>query len=88
MEELKVCTAYKINGSETTFFPSDVSQLAKAECVYETVPGWEQDLTKMTSYEDLPTNTRNYVAIIEDIVKKPVSIVGVGPKRSQALFSK
>lgn len=88
LKELKVCRAYKINGSETTFFPSDVAQLEKAECVYETTAGWDMDLSAVKSFDDLPRGARDYVALVEDIIKVPVSIVGVGPKRSQTIFRK
>ena len=86
MGELKVCRAYKLNGKETTFFPSDASELSSVECIYETLPGWNEDLSAVTKYEDLPENTKNYIAAIEDIVKVPITIIGVGPKRSQAIF--
>lgn len=86
MKELKICKAYKLNGEVTDFFPSDADELASVECIYDTVPGWDEDLSEVTSYEDLPVNTRNYIACIEEIVKVPVTCVGVGPKRSQAIF--
>lgn len=86
--ELKVCRAYRIDGAETTFFPSDVAQLQKAECIYETAAGWDQDLSDMTDFDQLPKSVRDYVALIEDIINVPISIVGVGPKRSQAIFRK
>jgi len=88
LKELKVCRAYRINGSETTFFPSDVAQLEKAECVYETITGWDEDLSEVKVYDDLPQGVRDYVALVEDIIKVPVTIVGVGPKRSQTIFRK
>ncbi len=86
IDELKICKAYSINGTETTFFPSDTVELSAVQCIYETVPGWDQDLSKITRFEDLPENTQNYVRLIEDIVKVPVSCVGVGPKRSQVIY--
>ena len=86
IKELKVCKAYRVNGTETIFFPSDAVELSSAECIYETVPGWDEDLSGVTNFEDLPENTRKYIALIEDIVKVPISIVGVGPRRSQAIF--
>jgi adenylosuccinate synthase len=88
LEELKVCRAYKIDGTETTFFPSDAVQLTKAECIYETIAGWDEDLSTITDFKDLPSSVHNYIALAEDIVKVPISIVGVGPKRSQAIFRK
>ncbi len=88
LKELKVCRAYKINGGETTFFPSDAAQLEKAECVYETTAGWDEDLSEMKSFDDLPRGVHDYVALVEKIIKVPVSIIGVGPKRSQTIFRK
>ncbi len=86
IDELKVCKAYSVNGTETTFFPSDTVELSAAQCIYETVPGWDRDLSKITRFEDLPANTQNYVRFIEEVVKVPVSCVGVGPKRSQVIY--
>ncbi len=84
-DELKICKAYKVNGEETTFFPSDAVELSSVECIYETMPGWSEDLRGVTAYDQLPENAKNYIAAIEKIVKIPVTMVGVGPKRSQAI---
>lgn len=86
LKELKIARAYKIDGAECTFFPSDIKELEKAECVYEVAPGWDEDLSEIRKYEDLPQNTRDYVAMVEKYTNAPVSCVGVGPKRSQAIF--
>jgi adenylosuccinate synthase len=86
MKELKVCKAYKIDGVETTFFPSDAGKLAAVECVYETLPGWDEDLTEMTTYDQFPENVKKYIDFVESVAGVPVTILGVGPKRSQAIF--
>ncbi len=86
MKQLNICKAYRIKGQETTFFPGDADDLANAECVYEMLPGWDEDLSEIQNYDDLPENTKKYIATVEKIVGVPVSIVGVGPKRSQAIF--
>ena len=86
MGDLKICRAYRLGDREVTFFPSDVKDLSSVECIYETASGWDEDLSGVTSYEDLPKNTRDYIQMIENIVKVRISIVGVGPKRSQAIF--
>ena len=65
---------------------SNNARKAAAECVYDTVPGWEEDLRGITDFNDLPTNAQNYVALIEKLTGKPVTIIGVGPKRSQTIF--
>ncbi|MCE5187529.1 MAG: adenylosuccinate synthase [Planctomycetaceae bacterium] len=88
MKEVKICKAYHIEGRQTTFFPGTAEDLEKAECVYETLPGWSEDLSAATRYEDLPANTRNYIAAVEKFVGCPITIVGVGPQRSQAIFRK
>jgi adenylosuccinate synthase len=86
LKELKICRAYKINGRETTFFPANEARLSLAEPLYETMPGWSEDLTEAKSFEDLPPNAQNYVRRIEEYIGKPITFVGVGPKRSQTIF--
>ena len=86
LKEIKVCSAYRINGTETTFFPANASKLSQVQCIYESVPGWEEDLTDIGSFDELPLNAKNYVMLIEKLTKKPITMVGVGPKRSQTIF--
>lgn len=88
IKELKVCRAYKIDGVETTFFPSDAEKLASVECVYETLPGWDEDLSEMRTYEEFPENVKRYIDFVESIAGVPITILGVGPKRSQSIFRK
>lgn len=88
MDELHICKAYQVNGKETTFFPGDAADVEAAECVYETLPGWHEDLSGISDYDALPENTKNYIAAVEKIVGVPVTILGVGPKRSQTIFRK
>ncbi|HEC02084.1 MAG TPA: adenylosuccinate synthase [Phycisphaerales bacterium] len=86
LKELKVCRAYEIDGRETDFFPANVDRLAKARPVYETMPGWEEDLTEVSEFQGLPANARDYVRRVEEHVGAPITAVGVGPKRSQTIF--
>jgi adenylosuccinate synthase len=86
LKELKVCKAYKIGSTDSVFFPANVKKLAQAEPVYETVPGWQEDITGISSFDDLPQNAKDYVKAVEECTKTPVTIVGVGPKRSQTIF--
>lgn len=86
LKELNICKAYRINGKETTFFPGNAADVEAAECVYDTLPGWDEDLSGVQTYDALPENTKKYIAAVEKIVGVPVTIVGVGPKRSQAIF--
>jgi adenylosuccinate synthase len=86
LKEIKICRAYKINGKQTTFFPANAARLSQAECVYETVPGWDDDLTKINSFDKLPSNAKNYIKLVEKLTNRPITIIGVGPKRSQTIF--
>ena len=86
LKELKICRAYKINGKKTTFFPTDAVKLSQAQCVYETVPGWDENITEVKDFYDLPANAQNYVILIEEMVKRPITIIGIGPKRKQTIF--
>ncbi|MHC4259376.1 MAG: adenylosuccinate synthase [Planctomycetota bacterium] len=85
LKELKLCNAYEIDGKKTTFFPANTARLARAKCVYETVPGWDEDITEVASFHDLPSNAQDYVLLVEELIGKPVTIVAVGPKRSQTI---
>ena len=86
LKELKICRAYEINGQETDFFPANEDRLTQAKAVYETAPGWEEDLTEVSNFQDLPANARDYVCRIEEQIGAPITAVGVGPKRSQTIF--
>ena len=86
LKELKVCRAYRIDGKETSFFSANIERLAKAECIYETLPGWDEQIDTVSNFDDLPANARRYVELVEKLIDRPISIIGVGPKRSQTIF--
>ncbi len=85
-DEIKLCRAYRIDGTETLDFPADLKKLAKAEPVYETFSGWQEDITGCTEYEDLPENAKRYISFIEDYLGVPAAFISVGPKRSQTII--
>jgi adenylosuccinate synthase len=86
LEEVKICRAYKIDGKETTFFASNTARLSRVECVYQVMPGWKEEISKAKDFHELPLNAQNYVMLIEELTGKPVTIVGVGPERTQTMF--
>ena len=86
MEEIKVCTAYKIDGEETRDFPAAIDSLNKAEPVVKSFPGWKEPVTGCRSYEDLPAAAREYIEFIEEYVQTPVEIVSVGPNRRETIL--
>ena len=87
LDEIKVCTAYKINGVETTQFPSDIDSLEKVEPVYVTLPGWQEDIVGINQFEELPAPARTYLQFIADQVGVGISMVSTGPKRSETITS-
>ncbi|HLA63788.1 MAG TPA: adenylosuccinate synthase [Rhodothermales bacterium] len=83
--ELKVCTRYRLHGKETDRFPADLGELEHVEPIYESLPGFEGDLSLARSMEDLPVNARDYLAFMADFLKVPIGMVSTGPKRQQTL---
>jgi adenylosuccinate synthase len=85
-DELKICTSYKVRGEPTDWFPSDAIDLQQAEPVYETVKGWQDCLDNVTSFDQLPMTTKEYVARLEHHIGVPVRIISIGPARHQTLI--
>ena len=87
-KEIKVCVAYKDcrNDKIYTSYPTDVFIHKYLEPVYETMPGWNVDISNIRKYDDLPENTKKYIARVEDLIGAPVGIISVGPDREQTIF--
>jgi len=85
-DELKICTAYEVDGKQITYFPGQIEELRKAVPVYETLPGWKEEITEVRRRIDLPENARRYLARISELLAKPIEIVSVGPDRLQTIF--
>jgi len=83
LAEVKICTAYEIEGRSVDAMPYHQTDFHKAQPVFESMPGWETDITGCTERRDLPAAAQSYLARVEDLVGVPISIVGVGPGRSQ-----
>lgn len=85
MDEIKVCIGYEIDGKRLETFPTTTSQLEKIVPIYETLPGWKTDITDIRSYDDLPTEAKNYLSFIAEHSGFEISIISVGPKRDQTI---
>ena len=85
IKELKICVGYKLNGKDVEGFPANLKDLEACEAVYETLPGWETDISGIRKYEDLPENARKYVERIAEVTGVPLGIVSVGPNRNQTI---
>lgn len=87
LPEIKICTAYEIDGERTMNFPSHCDDLRRVKPIYETIPGWEKDVTGVRKLQDLPSGARKYLDRVAELVGKPVEIVSVGPDRAQTMFA-
>ena len=88
LPELRLCTAYRAGGEVRTHFPSDSFELETCEPVYETLPGWSEDISGCRKLADLPAAARRYVDRIGELAGLPVSVVSVGPDRDQTIHLK
>ncbi|MEM1008141.1 MAG: adenylosuccinate synthase, partial [Myxococcota bacterium] len=84
--ELQVCTGYRVKKGEVCMWPpASTSAWSEIEPVYETFAGWKESIQEVRCFEDLPIAAQEYVKQIETWVGTPVSLVSVGPERSQAI---
>ncbi len=88
IDELKICVKYRLNNEEIDYIPADYNDYKKCEPIYITLPGWKEDISKTTRFEDLPVNCRNYLKTIENLLQTKVAIISVGPDRSQTVTLK
>ena len=82
---IRVCTAYQIDDSTTESMPAGSAVLARAKPVYQDLPGWQQDTSGARRFDDLPSQARDYVQYIQELLATPICLVSVGPERGQAI---
>lgn len=85
LKKIKICTAYKHHGEIIKNFPANLKVLAQCEPVYETLDGWDEDISTLTSYDQLPANVLGYLKRVEELSEVPIKIVSVGPQRDQTI---
>jgi adenylosuccinate synthase len=86
-ETIKVCTHYIIDGKKVDYLPFDVTDV-DIEPVFETIKGWNTDITGLTSMDDAPQELKDYVSYLEKHLEVPITTVSVGPDRKQTLNNK
>jgi adenylosuccinate synthase len=82
-DKIKVCVNYELDGKILKSFPTDVERLSCVKPVYETLTGWNSDISACTSYNELPQKTKEYLDFISQTSGIKIRIVSVGPKREQ-----
>ena len=85
-KELKICTGYEYKGKKLEYFRADMDTLADVTPVYQTLPGWSEDISTCKSFDALPKAAREYVLCAEQLIGAPIKIVSVGPERSATLM--
>lgn len=86
LPEINICVAYELDGKRIDYFPSQIEDLRRVQPIYETLPGWQQNITEIRAVNDLPQNAQRYLDRISELVGFPVAIVSVGPDREQTMF--
>ena len=86
LQELKLCTSYENKGEVLTDYPYNQNVLNTAEPVYETLDGWEDDISTIKNFEDLPKNAQTYIKAIEDFIEVPITFISVGPERTENII--
>ena len=82
-ETIRACVAYEKDGVRTTDVPYDTEGWT---AVYRDLPGWQEDLSKMTSEDQFPQTFKDYIKFLEDELQTPITILSVGPDREQTII--
>ena len=85
LDSIKICTGYRMGDEVLEYPPALMEDWAKCEPIYEILPGWKQDISKCTTWDELPANCKAYVKRFGEVVGCPVGSVGVGPDREQTI---
>ncbi|GAA4859229.1 adenylosuccinate synthase [Kitasatospora terrestris] len=84
-EQIPVCVAYEVDGRRVEELPYNQSDFHHAKPIYETLPGWSEDISKAQTFADLPKNAQAYVKALEEMSGAPISAIGVGPGRTETI---
>ncbi|HEY2586720.1 MAG TPA: adenylosuccinate synthase [Tepidisphaeraceae bacterium] len=85
LDHLRICTGYMVRGQRLDYFRADMDTLAEVEPIYETLPGWKQDISPCRRFDDLPQEAKQYVRRLEQLAGAPIQLVSVGSERTATL---
>lgn len=86
--KVKICVAYQLDGQTIDYYPASLKELERCQPIYEEFDGWDEDITTVTDYQQLPTNARKFLERIEELVGAKLMTVSVGPSREQTITLK
>src|SRR3546814_532573 len=86
MDEIKICTGYKLNGQTYDYLPPHPQDQANVEPVYETIEGWSETTAGARSWAELPAQAIKYIRRIEELIQCPVTLVSTSPQRDDTIL--
>jgi adenylosuccinate synthase len=86
MDEVRICTGYRLRGETIDYFPSHAADQEAVEPVYETMPGWSESTAGARSWADLPAQAIKYIRRIEELIRCPVALVSTSPQRDDTIL--
>jgi adenylosuccinate synthase len=86
LDELKICVAYELDGRKIKHVPADLKAFSRCRPVYESLPGWQEDIGGAKELADLPQAARKYLVRLSKLTGAPLGLVSVGPERAQTIM--
>lgn len=88
LDTLKICTHYELDGKVIDYVPGNYADFIRVNPIYQELPGWNEDITGVQSFDELPQNAKNYLRTIEKLTGVPITLFSVGPDRTQTVVLK
>ena len=85
LSEVKIAKAYKHEGKYLETMPASLTVLDNVEIEYETLPGWQEDISRCRTFEELPVNCQTYILRVQELIGVPIRFIGVGPTRDDVI---
>ena len=85
LPELKVCVGYQRGDEILDYFPNEIAVLEACRPIYRTFEGWQEPISGLRHWDELPANAQAYIQFIEETIQVPVSLISVGPERDQTI---
>lgn len=86
LEKIKICVGYEYQGEKINEFPKSLKVLRECRPIYEELPGWQQEISDIRSYDDLPRQVKDYLALIIELTQTKIGLISVGPQREQTIL--
>jgi adenylosuccinate synthase len=84
--ELKIAVSYELDGKTIDYITAEIEDFMRAKPNYITMPGWDEDITGVKSFEELPVNAKQYLNKIAELIQVPIGMFSVGPDRDQTIM--